>query len=98
MRDAVLERLRLLHVLRERRETADDRRELRDGVIRLDEIRQRILHAAERADRLHEAAERHLAAEITRRREHKRHDDRELCIAIDVEIQELRLAHELPVV
>ena len=83
---------------REARETVDDCGELCNRIVDRDEVRQRILHTAEGRRRLHEAAERHGAGEVLRRRHDEWHDDGQLAVAVDVEVQDLRLSHELPVI
>ena len=80
------------------RESADNRSQLRDSIVGLNEIGQRILYAAESRYRLHEAAQCHRPGKIPRSRQHQRNDDGQLRIAIDVKIEQLRLAHELPIV
>ena len=83
---------------REARKTTDDCSELCDCIVDRNEVRERILHAAEGRGRLHEAAERHGTGEVLRRRHDEWHDDGQLAVAVDIEVQELRPAHELPVI
>ena len=75
-------------------QSTHDSRILGNRAVRLDEVGKRILHLAKGRDRLHESAQGHLAAEVARRRHDERHDDRELRVTVDVEVQDLRLTHE----
>ena len=77
-------------------QTANDRRQLGDAVIGSDKVGKSILHSAEGRKGLHEAAQSDGACKILGRRHHDRHDDSQLGIAVDIEVQQLRLTHELP--
>ena len=86
------------HVLRKARKSLDHGGELSNGAVRIDKEGERILHAPKRRHRLHETAERHFAGVIARCRHDDRENDRELTIAVDVEVQELCPAHQSPIV
>src|SRR3989449_4244775 len=77
-------------------EPIDDRAPFGDVGVRVDDEAQRLLDLAEGQRRLHEPAERDLAAEEARGGDDEREDDRGLVVAGREPRQPLLLAHDAP--